>query len=270
MAGHANAIAAELREIHKAGLLRMLETGVHSDLQIDCMDSTAFHVHKAIVCAHSSFFEKACHCDSFQEGNESRINLTVGESGIIKLLFTFLYTFEYDDTKLTNLYDGSRLTTNVMVYAAADFYDVPPLKRLAITNFNAASDLRNWNEGDFLEALVKIYSTTHKNDRGLRDPAIKLAIFHQMQLLDLHTVHAPVFLDILSRDAEIGKDIALLTMATADKFTRMVKNRRMQCSKNGCKQNWDDASLVMTSGWNDSLRCYRVLECRQCGVGEVW
>lgn len=44
----------------------MLDTGEHSDLILICADKTPFFVHKAIVCAHSNFFWKACQRDSFR------------------------------------------------------------------------------------------------------------------------------------------------------------------------------------------------------------
>lgn len=52
---------------HKAGLRRMLDTGKHTDLTLRCTDDgKEFKVHKAIVCAQSKFFEKACEPDSFK------------------------------------------------------------------------------------------------------------------------------------------------------------------------------------------------------------
>lgn len=54
-------------EAHKAGLRRMLDTGKHADLVLRCTeDGKEFQVHKAIVCAQSKFFEKACEPENFK------------------------------------------------------------------------------------------------------------------------------------------------------------------------------------------------------------
>lgn len=104
----------------------LLETGEHSDLILRCSDGKEFKAHKASLCAHSQFFHKACNpenfkvskpdlvrfpllarqeIDIFQEGKENLVELTIGDSSIISLLLSFLYTAkcDYDDSLLTDV-----------------------------------------------------------------------------------------------------------------------------------------------------------------------
>lgn len=174
-----------------------------------------------------------------QEGSDNKINLTFGESGIIKLLLVFIYTFDYDNQIHLHILEGSRLLINTDLYSAADFYDIQPLKTQAIAKFNAAA-AQFWEEEEeyFPATVQKIYATTVESDRGLRDPAIKLAIKHCTELLKPELNHSPTFMEVLSNNAEVGKDLALASLPTATQFTGWVKRRCI-----GCNHVWGDAGM---------------------------
>lgn len=53
----------------------LLVTGEHSDLVLRCNDGKEFKVHKAVVCAQSDFFRKACKPDKFKVGKFDPLNV---------------------------------------------------------------------------------------------------------------------------------------------------------------------------------------------------
>lgn len=61
---HGFGLAANVNDSNQ--LTRMLETGDHSDLVLRCTDGKIFNVHKAIVCAQSDFFSRACQSGRFK------------------------------------------------------------------------------------------------------------------------------------------------------------------------------------------------------------
>ncbi|KAF2154842.1 hypothetical protein K461DRAFT_291752 [Myriangium duriaei CBS 260.36] len=56
-------------------LMSLLANSAYSDLTIIC-DSDTYHVHKAIMCSQSPWFQKACQPDGFMESNTNTIILS--------------------------------------------------------------------------------------------------------------------------------------------------------------------------------------------------
>lgn len=63
--------------------------------------------------------------------------MIIGDSITVSSLLGFLYTLDYDYRPVEGHADG-KLLSHVNVYIAADFYDVPRLKEVAATKFQAA------------------------------------------------------------------------------------------------------------------------------------
>jgi hypothetical protein len=68
------------------------------------------------------------------------------------------------------------------MYAMADFFEVPGLKKLATTKFQTAVE-RYWNSVEFGQAVHVVYTSTLAEDRGLRQ-IVKDILMRHMALLN--------------------------------------------------------------------------------------
>jgi hypothetical protein len=68
------------------------------------------------------------------------------------------------------------------MYAIADYFEVPGLKKMASTKFQAAAE-RHWNSDKFGEAVHVAYTSTLPEDRGLRQ-IVKDILMRHMTLLN--------------------------------------------------------------------------------------
>ncbi|KAG9185993.1 hypothetical protein G6011_02549 [Alternaria panax] len=84
----------QVLEDFKNRMRALLSSGDYSDLIITCGPDT-YNVHKAIVCAQSSFFKKAEKFLMGKEAAEGRINLPEDDPRAVKLLVQFFYEGEY-------------------------------------------------------------------------------------------------------------------------------------------------------------------------------
>ena len=80
-------------ESHCDAYARFLDTGRHSDFEIECGEHV-FKVHKAIICAKSEFFDKLCSSD-FVEGANKRVKLDDEDPAIIARMLLFIYKGSY-------------------------------------------------------------------------------------------------------------------------------------------------------------------------------
>jgi len=101
-----------------------------------------------------------------QEGCENLVNLSIGDSTTISTLLNYLYTTTYSSQA------EDSLITDVNVYLAADFYDIPILKQLAAGRFES-----------LLEAVDAIYTDTPSSDRTLWDPVLNTIVAHAPDLI---------------------------------------------------------------------------------------
>lgn len=71
----------------------------------------------------------------------------------------------------------SILRTHAEMYAIADKYDLPTLSELAISKFQEALTMWDWDYDsmEFLESISKVYDLTPESNRGLRDIVISYA-----------------------------------------------------------------------------------------------
>jgi hypothetical protein len=162
---------------------------------------------------------------------------------IVNAVLRYLYVFDYSD-------DGDRdlpqMVFNVKVYALADKYDIPKLKPLAIEKFEKVAKA-NWNTTDFALSISAIYESTPSSDRGLRDPAVKLAARHSNKLL----MENKVFEEMMAEVAEFGKDLAC-ELSKQLKARPVVK--RYICP--ACTGIWQIT---------EELRSGRLFYCCHCG-----
>ncbi|KAF2181007.1 hypothetical protein K469DRAFT_455004, partial [Zopfia rhizophila CBS 207.26] len=119
-----------------------------SNLIVTCGTQT-WNVHRAIVCARSRWFEKAC-CGEFEESHSRNISIKGQEPHAIERMLKFMYilgTYPFLDC---NISGGDSFSFNIEVYELADYFDVPSLRTLAMKKFSSSA--RNlWQRlGDYL------------------------------------------------------------------------------------------------------------------------
>ncbi|KAI9723912.1 MAG: hypothetical protein M1828_004031 [Chrysothrix sp. TS-e1954] len=117
------------------------DSGSFSDFEVKTSKCT-HKVHKVIL-AQSSFFTTLLK-SQFVEAETSMIDLMEEDADAIGILLKFLYTGQYVIHK-----DNSDKFINVKVYALADKYDVPALKKAASWYF------LTWSHRLILRAMAK-------------------------------------------------------------------------------------------------------------------
>ncbi|KAL9059856.1 MAG: hypothetical protein Q9162_000926 [Coniocarpon cinnabarinum] len=107
-----------------AGVRSLFETSQFSDLEIHCRDRI-FKVHKAILACQGGFFS-IIGKNGFQEDEKKSIKLHEDDPDIILSLLQYLYGMEYNTPEETE-----KAVFQANLYAAADFYQLPLLKKIA-------------------------------------------------------------------------------------------------------------------------------------------
>ncbi|KAI5361902.1 Putative BTB/POZ domain-containing protein [Septoria linicola] len=140
----------------KTGAKELLATGLYSDLTIICGDNE-FKVHKFALHTQSAYFRKLLGGD-FKEGaaagSISRLPLEENPA-IFSVLIKHLYHFTYDDSFRGEVAPGPFA---VHVYAAADKYDIEPLRKQAAKRLEQVLDPQDVNT--FIETLRAIDENT--------------------------------------------------------------------------------------------------------------
>ena len=85
-------------------------------------------------------------------------------------MIKFSYTFDYETKNETSY--ANFLELHAGVYATAEKYEVPDLKKLAVTKFR--NDIVSSKKISPLPAIRLIYSSTPSSDRGFRDVILDL------------------------------------------------------------------------------------------------
>lgn len=87
-----------------------------------------------------------------------------------------------DETKLSDCVDDCYPVFHVRVYALAEKYDIPALKRIALDKFDDSIQ-QGLSLDRFLESAEEAYTSTITEDRGVRDSVVKHFHTHP-ELLD--------------------------------------------------------------------------------------
>ncbi|KAK5992066.1 hypothetical protein PT974_05463 [Cladobotryum mycophilum] len=188
-----NAIQAALKEA---------ETGVYSDLTITC-GRKEYHVHKVLLCTRSSFFKRICD-GPFKEGLSNTINLPDDDPEAVDSMMCYIYNGYYprknhgthrplgeepETFEITAGFEIEFLTLHVKVYALAEKYDIPDLKKIALRGFQLLSNCNAYNKVEFANVCELAYTTTVDSDRGLRDAIIK-TLYDNPKALDEEHIQA--------------------------------------------------------------------------------
>lgn len=117
-------------------------------------------------------------------------------------MINYMYQLDYTYEPKAE-HETSHMMIDVLMYAIADKYDMPGLKRLALLKFTALVNA-SWRTAAFPTAIKAIYETTPDSDRGLRDVVIKKSAEHSQTLFKA----ANGFKDMLQEAPGFASDLA--------------------------------------------------------------
>lgn len=143
-------------------------------------------------------------------------------------MIDYIYTSTYEDT---NFSEGT-LTCHAKMFEVADFYTIPDLKCIALTNLKAAI-LKLWPVQEFITAIRFIYANL-SHEESIKSYIITCLIQDSALLLD-----DLAFGQVLSDVPELGKDLTLEMLPSARRailLDRMLSRLRLQCSN--CRERF--------------------------------
>ncbi|KAJ5938028.1 BTB/POZ protein [Penicillium verhagenii] len=203
----------------------LLLQGQFSDMEIICQDVT-FKTHRAIVCTQSKFFNSAL-CDGFKESLDRSINLKDETPETIERVLSFLYLREYQDDGHTvplwpsaDLIDDSdsvnetrksdntealraRALNNILVFTAADKFQIDRLKNLASEKFSKWMS-ENWDSPIFPEVVEEALLMTPSHETKLQEIIAVAISRYIIELIDRATI-----LPVLSSFGDLGSLVIL-------------------------------------------------------------
>ncbi|KAF4461277.1 Speckle-type POZ [Fusarium albosuccineum] len=192
--------AVYAREAFSEALNSLYSAGAYSDLTIKC-GNKRHRVHKALVCTRSPFFAKAC-SGPFKESQTNVIDLVDDDPEAVDAMIFYLYHGHYPkvdpDAPRPQAYANKGwcldwfgedtiglqeqyLPLHAKVYALAEKYQIPDLKKLATRNFNSTVD----------------------SDRGLRDLVVEAMYWNPLGL------GSEIFKSVLQANPAMAYDIAI-------------------------------------------------------------
>ncbi|KAI7257543.1 hypothetical protein KC343_g6462 [Hortaea werneckii] len=209
------------------GLKRAFTSEEHSDLTIICQDRQ-WKAHKFLLCAQSEWFRKAC-AGPWKEGKEGTITLKEDDPQVIDALLHWLYNFEYDEYGLSQDHQCP-MVLDVRVYAAADKYFVPNLKRLAVEKFEKHTKA-GWKSDGFANAIPEAYVVVPESDRTLKNIIIDVASAHKAALFH-PSKGSEVFKRLTAELPEFGKDLLVASNIT------WIEGEWVKYRCPGCGMDW--------------------------------
>ncbi|KAI4168629.1 MAG: hypothetical protein LQ346_009040, partial [Caloplaca aetnensis] len=151
----------------------ILDSGRGADMTI-IYEGTLLRYHSAIVCPRSAFFDAAI-WGNFQEGQTKTITLQNEKLSMIRRMMQWFYAFGYNDQDEATM---SGLEVNAQMYAMADQFGVPGLKKTAAAKFRQGCKppARDWDmpwDVDaelvlLLDCTDTVYTSTPDTDHTLR------------------------------------------------------------------------------------------------------
>lgn len=135
-------------------------------------------------------------------------------------------TVAFETDEKMREYAHLRMLNNVDVYAIADKYDLPDLKKLALRKFRR--DARIWPMKDLETIVNEVYKATPGDDRGLKD-----VLIHRCNSQIDHVTEDIGFKCALEETAEFTSDMLLFVLEKYQKASTATKKLRV---KNGAKK----------------------------------
>ncbi|KAK5704552.1 hypothetical protein LTR17_021786 [Elasticomyces elasticus] len=217
----------QTRDAANAALLTDLSTLLtseeHTDLKI-MLGDRVWNVHKAIVCARSDFFAKACKGD-FKEADDGVVEIHDDDPMVIDKVIHYIYKTEYDDADT----EVAPVLLNVRIVAAAEKYFVKFLAPLAVSKLDFYVGTV-WESEAFADAIAEAYTTTHDSDRELRETLLKVVVEHAHELFDKKIKEYAHFQEMAAKTPFFSMEVvALATNPQTDNPTYSCPG--MTCSR---------------------------------------
>lgn len=161
---------------------------------------------------------------SRQEGQEGTITFKEENPQVIEAMLRWFYEFDYATSQ-----DAMwPLVFDVQVYAVAEKYLLPNLKRLAATKFEQRAE-GSWRSRDFATAVADTYHYLPESDDALKQTIARLVVKHEKDLF--HPVTGSEDLKTLAFDIpEFGSDV-LIAMIDAKGGSYCPKYKCPRCRR---------------------------------------
>lgn len=232
-----------------------LITGNLSDLTLTFGEKT-WHIHKALACCHSKWFQKAV-TSGFEETNSGAIILNDDPefADAIDCMVSYFYKAGYT----TSEYDTSASLLHAQVATIADKYDCPSLYELARASFEKTVMTVESDEWIAIAAFIYEHMTTELSaHKELRNLVITAAVNRPAVLL--MTLGKDSMVELLRSDADLATDL-LLPVA------RLHTNKAKDVSK--CIFRCSDCQYVHAGSRNcsyvESGNSLIEMSCPRCG-----
>ncbi|MCJ1244620.1 hypothetical protein MMC30_001818 [Trapelia coarctata] len=171
--------------LNSTDLRGLLANNGYADFTVKCGNRT-WGIHRAIVCTRSFYFKRVCAGNfkvsplilpmplfnneaelNAKEAMQSSITLEDDDPAFVGGMLEYLYTMVYPSVASV-FRKSDDLVFDARMYAIADKYDLPDLKRKVQEAFVLL--LPNHTEDVlFAEVARAVYELTPQTDRGLRD-----------------------------------------------------------------------------------------------------
>ncbi|KAJ9657712.1 hypothetical protein H2198_004127 [Neophaeococcomyces mojaviensis] len=227
---------AKKSQAWRLDLSSVLNTGAHSDFEIEC-EGYIFKAHKAILACASPFFRAAIN-SSMREGIENRIEFPDDEAELIARVLIFIYSGVYETEDISKGLAGPIAQFNhvedkydkaiekwhidselaIKMYSLGKRFFIPDLQQAARETFigaiynNRAGCVEVSSERISEDAATKdgklvklVYSMTEKEDWSLRDIMVRYALGY---IEDCEMLCSEAFQQTLRDVPEYAIDIA--------------------------------------------------------------
>jgi hypothetical protein len=174
---------------------------------------------------------------------------------VIRYLLEFLYALDYSNDKTANksIEEANQATDSnnpgenqllfyANVYAAADLYLIPMLKKVAAEKFDAKITLV-WDTDKFLQAVEYVYTNTaFSRDLGLRTPVLQVILENGAYYFIASPDSSLLSLRKLIYECpELGNNIVMLSLPNALNGIELKGFKVMQCRASNCNFIWEAA-----------------------------
>ncbi|PPJ57231.1 hypothetical protein CBER1_02786 [Cercospora berteroae] len=210
----------------------------YTDLEIHC-DGAIFFAHRAATCARSKVLEAECKAGLTAEG-KTIFEHQIFNADTIDCLLQYIYTDDYSLPKSNSEAasgteapaspeedenDMHQLAAHVYVHAAADLYDIAPLKALTAAKFVSATKPVKENERmDFLDLVARIAKHTMPSEQNvLRTKVLQMALQQKKLLLQDRT-----FVELLFERNDLDDFVPLFVCGTVAGYEEAVSKMRAE------------------------------------------
>lgn len=159
------------------------------------------------------------------------IDLSTNDPVIVRAALRFFYQKDYTENVALH-----SMVLHASVYAFADIYNIPALRVLSRSNYEA--EVKGGpicNPKEFAKSVTIIYQTTACDAREMRDIVVKYSADHANYLFGI-----PLFTNLMRDIADFSKDLA---MEMNRRLQERPPSTKYKCPK--CKNVWSSADKFM-------------------------